>query len=60
MLFIGKFWELFSTNHINKIYEKYYFPDDEDIYNKALKIKKEFIRYFIYERVKIKYFFILE
>lgn len=53
MLFLSKYWELFSTNHINKIYENYYFPDDEDFEIRALKIKKEYLRYFIYGRVNI-------
>ena len=53
MLFLAKYWELFTTNHINKYYEKYYFPDDEDLYYRAIKIKKNFIRHFFLERVKM-------
>jgi hypothetical protein len=51
MLFLAKYWEFFTTNHINKLYEKYYFPDDEDVYYRAIKIKKQYLRYFFYERV---------
>lgn len=51
MLFLAKYWELFSTNHINKIYEKYYFPDDEDVYYRAIKIKKLYLRHFFHNRV---------
>lgn len=51
MLFLAKYWELFTTNHINKIYEKYLYPDDEYINIRIKNIKKQYIRYFIYERV---------
>jgi len=65
MLFLAKLWELFTTNHINKIYEKYYFPDEEDINIRVINIKKEYIRYFFYERVnlllkKLKYYIITQ
>jgi hypothetical protein len=52
MLFLAKYWELFTTNHINKIYEHYFFPDDEKIFIRKKKLKKEYIKYFILDRVK--------
>lgn len=53
MLLVSKLYELFSLNHLNNIYEKYYFEDDQDINVRAVNVKKEYIRYFILERVSI-------